>query len=391
MSVRLSVWLRWTLKSARYNHAMNSRSAGDRSVAIVGGGPAGMALALALRNQGVRAEIFEARSRSAVSQDARVLALSHGSRQILEGLRAWPGDGVTPIKTIHVSHRGGLGRVRIAAADLDVPALGYVVGASELIAKLDSALQQTNIVYSENTKVDAGETAKLLCEHPLIAWAEGAVDCDAARTRDYGQHAVLCTVQTVAPHMNVAWERFTADGPLALLPRGNSYAVVLTCAASDAAAIVNLSDTDFLPLLQRRFGDRHRFTVATPRVSFALGLRWRVNPVSERQVWLGNAAQTLHPVAGQGFNLALRDIAELTRCVADVSDPGSPEILAGYVRGRQLDRRGAIGFTDLLIDSFASDFGPLKQARGAGLLALDLISPLRNFIARRMMFGARSW
>jgi 2-octaprenyl-6-methoxyphenol hydroxylase len=113
--------------------------------------------------------------------------------------------------------------------------------------------------------------------------------------------------------------------------------------------------------------------------------------VAARQVWLGNAAQTLHPVAGQGFNLALRDIWELANALAGVEDPGAAEVLASYARGRQTDRRGAIGFTDLLVLGFGTDFAPLRHVRGAGLLALDLVPPLRSFVARRMIFGARAW
>lgn len=358
-------------------------------VAIVGGGPTGMALALALRQQGISGEIFEARTREAVRRDARILALSHGARQILDRLGAWPGQAATPIDTIHVSHRGSLGRTLLRAGELDVPALGYVLPAADLIAALDAAVQREGIVYRENVKVGAGGTAP--DGVALTAWAEGAVDPDSARTRDYGQHAVLCTVTMAAPHAGVAWERFTGDGPVALLPLGQGYAVVLTVDSSAVDEVLALDDEAFLHVLQARFGSRHRFLGASPRVAYALGLRWRDQPVAERQVWLGNAAQTLHPVAGQGFNLALRDLWELARHLGAADDIGAMPALAAYARGRQLDRRGAIGFTDLLIDAFATDFAPLRHARGAGLLALDLLPPLRNFVARRMMFGARVW
>jgi 2-octaprenyl-6-methoxyphenol hydroxylase len=166
---------------------------------------------------------------------------------------------------------------------------------------------------------------------------------------------------------------------------------VLSCADEIVADVKALDDVAFLALLQQRFGTRHRFTAVGPRTAYQLGLRYRQDPVAERQVWLGNAAQTLHPVAGQSFNLALRDIWELAQALSGVADPGAPEVLAAYARGRQADRRGAIGFTDLLIDSFASEFAPLKHARGAGLLALDLLPALRSFVAKRMIYGARAW
>lgn len=361
--------------------------AADRRIAIVGGGPAGMALALALRLNGLDAEIFEARECSAVRKDARVLALSEGARQILGWLGAWPANAATAIHTIHVSQRHGFGRTLIRAEEQGVAALGWVVAASDVIAALETALTQAEIPYRERTKVGAGDTANFA----LTAYAEGAVDPDAGKRRDYGQHAVLCNVETAEPHHNVAWERFTGEGPLALLPLEDRYSVVLTCQDEILQWVRGLDEEEFLALLQRRFGSRHRFLSATPRVAYPLGLRYRPHPVGGRQVWLGNAAQTLHPVAGQGFNLALRDIWELATTLCGAEDPGAPELLAAYARGRVADRSGAIGFTDLLIHGFGNEFGPLRTLRGAGLLAMDILPPLRGFVARRMIFGARAW
>ncbi len=346
-----------------------------------------MALALALKIHGVDAEIFEARERAAVRHDARVLALSDGARQILDWLGVWSGMSATQIETIHISQRGGFGRTVLRASELEVKALGWVLPAADLIAALDAALRAAGIVYRENMKVGAGDTAHF----KLTAFAEGVVDPDAGKMRDYSQHAVLCSVSVAAPHRNVAWERFTDEGPVALLPLGERYSVVFTCADAVLDEVKSLDDAAFLALLQRRFGTRHRFTATTPRLAYPLGLRYRQETTGERQVWLGNAAQTLHPVAGQGFNLALRDIWELAQQLGAAADPGAPEVLAAYARGRRADRRGAIGFTDLLIDGFASDFAPLRHLRGAGLLALDLLPTLRSFVAKRMIFGARAW
>lgn len=360
---------------------------GSRQVAIVGGGPAGMALALALKIHGVGSEIFEARERAAVRRDQRVLALSEGSRQILDWLGAWSGLSATAIETIHISQRGGFGRTLLSASELGLSALGWVLPARDLIVALDAAAAKAGIVYRESARVGAGDTANF----SLTAWAEGAVEAGAGTRRDYGQHAVLCNVGIEGLHRNVAWERFTGDGPVALLPLGEGYSVVLTCDDAIVDGVRALDDAAFLALLQGRFGTRHRFVSATPRVAYPLGLRYRPDPVGARQVWLGNAAQTLHPVAGQGFNLALRDIWELARQLGAAADPGAPEVLAEYARGRRVDRRGAIAFTDLLIDGFASDFVPLRHVRGAGLLALDMVPELREFVARRMIYGARAW
>lgn len=366
-----------------------------RSVAIVGGGPAGMTLALALHHFGVPCEIFEARERAAVHGDARILALSEGARQILDRLGVWPERAATAIRTIHVSQRGGFGRTLLRAAELDVSALGWVVAASALIERLDQAVLAAGIPYNEGKKLPAGTQGAGAGDaggsHALTARAEGTPAPEACTSRDYAQHAVLCTAEIAEPHANVAWERFTDEGPVALLPFGRGYAVVLTCAAAATPGILALGDAAFLDVLQQRFGSRHRFTAVSPRVAYPLALRYRENPVGERQVWLGNAAQTLHPVAGQGFNLALRDIWELAQRVARADDPGDPALLATYARGRRLDRQGAIGFTQMLIDVFAIDLAPVRHARGAALLALDLLPPLKNFVARRMMFGARAW
>jgi 2-octaprenyl-6-methoxyphenol hydroxylase len=311
-------------------------------VAIAGGGPAGMALALSLRLKGIEPEIFEARAREAVRHDQRVLALSDGSRQILDWLGAWADLPKTAIETIHVSQRGGFGRTVLRAGELGVPALGWVVAASDLIAALDAAVTAQGIVYRESQTIVVADSAGF----PLTAFAEGRVEAGAGSARDYGQHAVLCNVEVAEPHRNVAWERFTGEGPLALLPLGERYSVVLTCADAVLDEVRALDDAAFLALLQKRFGTRHRFVSTTPRVAYPLGLRYRPHPVAERQVWLGNAAQTLHPVAGQGFNLALRDIWELTQALAGAADPGAPDVLAAYAAGRQADRRGAIGFPE---------------------------------------------
>ncbi|MBL8486738.1 MAG: FAD-dependent monooxygenase [Rhodocyclaceae bacterium] len=373
-------------------------------VAIVGGGPAGMALALALHRQGIRCAIHDARSRRAGADDPRVLALSHGARQILEWLGAWRDIPHTPIATIHVSQAGHLGRTLLTAGEHAVPALGYVLAARDLIAALDRALEGAAVEYRENSRIDTARPGEDRVEFEgsagagaarLLAFAEGGIAGEEARRRDYGQHAVICRVTSREAHRNLAFERFTPAGPVALLPMGNAWALVLTCPDGDSARIAALPDAEFLALLQCRFGHRLRFEAAGPRAVFPLGLRYREAPVAARQVWVGNAAQTLHPVAGQGFNLALRDIWQLADSVGSAvraaGDPGAPEVLAAYAGARRLDRRGAMGFTDVLVRVFGGGARWFGHARGAGLLALDLVPPARDFLARRMMFGARAW
>lgn len=364
------------------------------AVAIVGGGPVGMALALALQRQGLRAEIFEARTRAAVRQDARVLALSEGARLLLDELGVWPQTAATAIETIHISHQGRFGRTCLRADELGLASLGWVVAARDLIDSLDSAIQTAAIDYHENSKIDVDAVGVFDAKtYALTAWAEGQIPLDAGHARDFEQQAIVCNVHTAAPHRHIAWERFTADGPMALLPCGDAYSLVLVCANAQAATVLALDDAGFLHVLQQRFGSRHRFTAASPRYAFPLSLRYRSQPVGARQVWLGNAAQTLHPVAGQGFNLALRDVWELAHCLGQAHSQGAPlgdiSTLSVYAEGRRVDRWGAMSFTSLLVDLFGNDAPLLSQARGAGLLALDMIPALRSFVAKRMIYGAR--
>ncbi|MFY9327237.1 MAG: FAD-dependent monooxygenase [Georgfuchsia sp.] len=372
---------------------------------MAGGGPVGMALALALHKQGIAAEIFDARGRGTGLNDNRILALSYGTKQTLEWLGAWQDIEATPIRAIHVSQRGHVGRSVIRAEEEQLPALGYVASMPELYKALNTAVAAADIAYRDNTRIEAVDAkaghVNFLAggksrNAQLVAYAEGVVDyaADAVtniRNRNYGQHAVTAIVTASETPQETARERFTAEGPVALLPFGKGFALVQTCSPEAASALTTMPATEFLAQLQDCFGHRLHFTGVGPRHSFPLGLRYRQAVVAERQVWLGNAAQTLHPVAGQGFNLALRDVRELAQILATAGDTGAHDVLQRYANKRQLDRRSTIGFTDTLVRLFSNDSPLLGHARGAGLLGLDLLPGLRSFLARRMMFGARAW
>jgi 2-octaprenyl-6-methoxyphenol hydroxylase len=375
-------------------------------VAIVGGGPVGLALALLLRQAGIGCEVVDARPAGAAGSDRRVLALSHGSRQILERLDAWQPIGATPITSIHVSQQGRLGRTLIRAQDAGVPALGYVAEAGALGASLARACTAAGVALRHGIRVTNFETdadrALLQCATAhgsedipaqLIAWAEGAVSGENGVVhRDYGQQAIVATVQTREPPAGIAYERFTANGPVALLPLGDRCALVWTVPDSESAGLLALDEREFLSRLHDIFSGRLDFTAVSDRTAFALGLRYRETPVAERAVWLGNAAQTLHPVAGQSLNLALRDVSQLARLLQQgPADCGSAAVLARHAAARQLDRRGTIGFTDGLVRFFDLRGRLAGHARGAGLLALDLLPAARRFLAQRMIFGARAW
>jgi 2-octaprenyl-6-methoxyphenol hydroxylase len=378
-------------------------------VAIAGGGPVGAALALALHAAGVDTLLIEARVAAALPPDTAVahrpLALSHGSRMILERLGVWDAlPEPTPIAHIHISQRGRFGRTVLTAHEAELPALGYVTDYRSVVAALDERVSRSGVYVLRGARVaeiahDASSARVEFstssgsddCIASLVAIADGsalAADVDV-RTTDYGQAAVTAIVETDRPHRNIAYERFTPEGPLALLPFGRSYAVVWTVSDEAAADLVSVAPDIFLARLQERFGLRAgRFVQVASRAAQHLTLRVAESVAIGRAVLIGNAAQALHPVAGQGFNLGLRDAWELgievkRRGAADEALPRS------YAARRRLDRNGGIAFTDALIRIFSNDFGLLGLARGAGLALLDNVPRAKNFVVRRMIFGAR--
>jgi 2-octaprenyl-6-methoxyphenol hydroxylase len=381
--------------------------AGLNEIIVVGAGPVGAVCALGLRQQGIAARVLEAQAED-TRGDSRTLALAHGSRLILERLGVWRRlADVTPITRIHISQRGALGVARLAADELGVPALGYVLPYAELTAALKQALREAEIAVEYGVavdRIDSGAAAATVhaadgrtLAAPLVAVADGGRGEQAPSPkfeRDYDQMAVVCDVVTELPHAGQAYERFTPEGPAALLPRGEGgrYALVWTARRADAERIGALPDDAFLGALYRHFGGRQGlFLEAGPRKTVPLRLAWTGSEAAERVVRVGNAAQTLHPVAGQGFNIGLRDAWELACLCGDTPREaiGAAAMLATYARGRRTDVFGGLGFTDFLVRVFSNDFPPLRHARGLGLVALEMLPPLKTFVARRMMFGAR--
>ncbi|MCU0809513.1 MAG: FAD-dependent monooxygenase [Thiobacillaceae bacterium] len=374
-------------------------------ILIVGAGPVGAVCALALQQQGVAARVLEAQPEDARA-DTRTLALAHGSRLILERLGVWGRlADVTPITRIHISQRGALGMARLTADELGVPALGYVLPYAELTAALKQALREAAIAVEYGVaveRIDPGSALAMLhaadgraLSAPLVVVADGGRGEAAAEAKfahDYQQMAVVCEVQTELPHAGQAFERFTPEGPAALLPKNDGYALVWTANDADAQRIAALPDDEFLAALYRHFGGRQGlFLQASPRKTFPLRLAYIGSEASDHVVRIGNAAQTLHPVAGQGFNIGLRDAWELANLCGDTDsgEIGGTAMLRDYARGRRVDVIGGVGFTDFLVRVFSNDVAPLRHARGLGLLALEVLPPLKAFVARRMMFGAR--
>lgn len=393
-------------------HASDVDAAADEpDLAVVGGGPVGAALALALARSGLSVTVLEARDAPPAVSDPRALALAYGSRLILERLGVWAAlTRVSPIETVHVSQQRAPGRAILSAREAGVPALGYVVSYQELAQVMDAALRAAApIRYLPGACADAlrtqreravieyrrgGVTQQLAAR--LVAVADGgkwlAQEGRAIRTRDYRQCAVVAQIAAERAPAGVAFERFTAQGPLALLPHAGGLALVWTASADTARELVQMPEREFLARLHGHFGDRvGAFTAAGARTSFPLHLRQVHSTVGEHRVLLGNAAHTLHPVAGQGFNLGLRDAWELAQLCARSApaELGSAAMLRRYQRERSFDVGASVWFTDSLVRLFSNHNPLLAAARGLGLGALQCLPAARRFLARRMMFGTR--
>jgi len=387
-------------------------------IAIVGGGMVGLSLAAALRDLPLDVVVIEpvaAGSDTQPSFDERTTALSNGSRRILEGLGAWPAVAAeaTPIRRIHVSDRGRFAMARLSAEEQGVAALGYTLPNRALGAALAALCRRGRrlevLCPASVTRVVAGTQSVALevegnwrgtVEARLVVAADGARSAVRealgieSTVWDYGQHAIITNVVAEKFHDFVAYERFTEDGPIAMLPLADGRcSVVWTLAPEAAAAALEMDEHAFLAALQDRFGYRlGRFTRLGRRLSYPLTLTRSARQVGPRTVIIGNAAQGLHPIAGQGFNLGLRDVATLAEVIADAvraqgeaADPGDQALLGRYADWRRPDRRAVIAFTDALVRLFGNPLPPLRSARGASMLLFDLVTPAKHAFARVTM------
>jgi 2-octaprenyl-6-methoxyphenol hydroxylase len=380
---------------------------------IVGGGLVGGSLACALARTGLRACVVEAvpvSSKAQPSYDERVIALSWGSRRIFEGIGLWSAvdSGAEPIRQIHISDRGRFGFTRLDNREEGVDALGYVAPARLLGRAIHAGLAQADLLCPArllgfrvqpdhvDLEVSVAGDSRLIRTCLLVA-ADGGDSLVrkrlglAAREHHYGHDAVISTVTPEYPRSGVAFERFTDTGPLALLPMTDGrYSVVWTAREDQSPELLDLSDEDYLCRLQARFGFRMG-KIARPgrRLAYPLKLMLTRESVHPRLVLIGNAAHTLHPVAGQGFNLGLRDVAALAQVLADVGraggDPGADVSLDTYRRLRGRDRETVAAVTDVLARTFVNPLFPVRLARDLGMLGLDLAPGLRHLVARRFM------
>ncbi len=377
---------------------------GKFDVAIVGGGMVGASLAVALAPLGLRIALIEGHAFDAASQpsfDDRTTAMSNGSRRILESLEVWArlADAPTPIARIHISDQGRFGFARLDAREQGLLAMGYVVPNRSLGQALWTRLRECSNVHpycpAQLLRVEPGAAGGALevrsadgtvsaIEARLVIAADGVHSAVRqaygilAESRDYGQTAVIATVLPQRFHDYVAYERFTETGPLALLPISDRRCtLVLTLASAQVASAMAWSDAEFLAEVQRRFGFRlGRMLKVGKRVAYPLSLTCAARTSAPGCVIVGNAAQGLHPVAGMGFNLGLRDAACLAELLEefDCADARLPE---AYEAWRAEDRRAIIAFTDGLVRVFASPLGAVRRLRNLALLTFDLLPPAK--------------
>ncbi|WDZ98373.1 FAD-dependent monooxygenase [Herbaspirillum sp. WKF16] len=378
----------------------------DYDLIICGGGPVGQSLAGLLARRGraaARIALIDMKTPEQAAQDPRTIALSYGSRQILDELGAWDavGKNATAIEQIHVSRRGHFGRTLLDREDYALPALGYVARYGEVNLALAKATADLGLTFLRPAEVAALAEEEdhvavslqdgRVLRATLAIQAEGGVFGEQRqrnRQRDYRQLALIAHVHADQAIPHRAFERFTDEGPLALLPQDDGYALVWCVRPATGERLLALEDGAFLAALNQAFGQRlGRFTRISPRHSYALGLN--AGPGQTRRVAaIGNAAQTLHPVAGQGLNLGLRD----ARVLADVlARELSPATLQAFERRRGGDRSLTIGLTDLMARAFAgTPQGSLLQAAlGLSLGLIDALPAARDLLAEQMMFGRR--
>ena len=378
---------------------------------IVGAGPVGSALAVSLGRQGKNVMIIDAHSISEPKLESKKLAISYGSKIILENLGIWENlEKCTPIKKVHISHKGFFGRTIVSNEALDIPALGYVVPQNLIQKQLMLEAQKFGVEFLEKCLVTdvnvKGNKALIKCNQnkkifeidsnlAVIADGGSSLANDSIKKfeeKNFDQEAIICTVKCDMKHNNTAYERFTEHGPIALLPFRDEYVLVWTGRPADCEERYAANTKIFLQSLQKHFGMRAgRFQSVKGKKRVRLFMRYAKDIISDRTVVLGNAAQTLHPVAAQGFNLGLRDVkdfADLSK-KSQCADLGAADFLEKYKASRTTDRSLGIGFTNLLTRVFSNNYAPLVITRSFALFMLDALPYLKKIVIQRMIFGGK--
>ncbi len=384
-------------------------------IVIIGAGPVGMALAAGLANKWKAAgrdpsliALIDAKTLDQAQQDPRTLALADVSRMRLMNL-GFP-DNAVPIHNIHVSEQGKLGRVWMTARELGRSALGWTVSYGDLIASLHPAVQACGVTLMRGVTVQGVKHCEDACEIALSTGqtlyallhvdAEGGIYGQASerdKTIDYGQSAFISTLEAEPASDlakgTIAYERFTPDGPLALLPRaadGSRFALVWCAAPELVKDRLGWDDATVLARLEAAMGGRVKLKRIGKRLSFPLGLNMRQQTTGFRYAAVGNAAQILHPVAGQGLNLGLRDMDALVRTLSPDSIEHTSAVIAkldDYARLRQGDRQTIVQLTDWMARGFATPHTLISAGRQLALMSLELLPGARTAFANTMLFG----
>jgi 2-octaprenyl-6-methoxyphenol hydroxylase len=376
-------------------------------IIIVGGGLVGASLAASLASLPLKIAIIEA---STSNQDARVIALNYVSARIFEAIGLWPQMQHTAIKHIHISDRGHWGMLRLSHTDLNLPALGYVLTAQNIGQALQTKLQAVDFIAPataqylglEDSQITIqSQTQKLSAKLLIVADGANSQLCQQLnipiQQHDYGQTAIISNLTLDRPHLSIAYERFTTHGPIALLPMlEQQSALVWSLPPERAQSVLQLSEQEFLLAIQQEFGWRAgRFIAATARLAYPLRRTMASSVIAPRVVIMGNAAHTLHPVAGQGFNLALRGVANLAEVLVTAwehgeYDIGSDDLLQNYLNYQADDQLLMLNLTHNIVNLFSNQWLPAVLARNCGLGLMETISPVKYYLMQQML-GLKSY
>lgn len=379
---------------------------------ILGGGLVGATLALAFAPY-CRVAVLESQARpqaeNLIPGGERAIVLSASSKNILSALGVW--ELLTPyaelVKEVHVSDRGHFGQVKITAQKEDLPALGYVIQAKNLQAQLTKKLDQINNIivfyqakshslHHNDQNVTIGfstETGENKIQAKLVVGADGQHSQTRellnipVNTTDYEQSVLVSNIELSRSHQHIAYERFTSTGPLAMLPLSENYSTLIwTLPHAMAKEILALSPEQFTETVQEAFGYRlGRFLDSTPPVAFPIVMQRAAELVRNRFVLVGNAANAIHPIAGQGLNLGLRDAAVLAELYLEFGFDQMDELLREYPKRRRADHLQIVNITHSLVGFFTNALFPLTLARNLGMTAMDLMPPVKRWLSKRSL------
>lgn len=378
---------------------------------IVGAGPVGLVFSLFLAKHNQNSHLLESRKKNDSHSDGRALALSYGTKLILEDLGIWSSleKKISEIKDIHTSQKNSFGRTLLSASQYNLPALGYIVSYGALSKVLEEAVNQSpKIKITHEFKVSTiknekdrsilyGGNKDLAIEAPLLVLADGGknttdlIEDLKKKETSYNHTALVTKVTSEIPPNKIAYERFTSMGPIALLPNGpKEFSLVWTGKDEDIQALAKAPKKLFLEKLHEHFGDRvGKFLDSDNFITFPLKKIILEEFPKNRMVVIGNSAQTMHPVAGQGFNTGIRDAYDLSKLIneSEPSQVGSECFINQYYALRKSETKKTLFFTDSLVNIFSNDLVGLSLTRGISLSLLDNLKPAKNFLVDKMSFG----